>query len=116
MPGGRMTLRRLALMVMVAGCGFGLASCSSVSGAVSDHYPHWAGGEPHNVPPRPGAPGYDDFISHKGADSDVARQDAANAKAAGQANAPGAPQTSSAPAATAAPAANDEAAARGGLY
>jgi hypothetical protein len=111
-----MTLRRLALLVMVANCGFALASCSGVSGYVSDRYPHWAGGEPHDVPPRPGAPGYDDFISHKGADSETARQDYANTKAARQANPQGGPQPSTAPAASAAPPADDDAVARGGLY
>jgi hypothetical protein len=110
-----MIFGRLALMVMAASCGLGLASCTGTSGFVSDHYPHWAGGEPHDLPPRPGAPGYDDFISHKGADSDAARQAYANAKAAQQAKPPGA-QPATAPAASAAPQADDEAAARGGLY
>jgi hypothetical protein len=111
-----MIFGRLALMLMAVSCGLGLASCAGVSGLVSDHYPHWAGGEPHDLPPRPGRPGYEDFISHKGADSDEARQAYANAKAARQANPQGAPQPSTAPAASAAPPADDEAAARGGLY
>jgi hypothetical protein len=41
-----------------------LASCSSFSGYVSDHWPTWAGGMPKDVPPRPGQPGYDEFIAH----------------------------------------------------
>jgi hypothetical protein len=41
-----------------------LGSCSGFSGYVSDHWPHWAGGMPEDVPPRPGAPGYNEFISH----------------------------------------------------
>ncbi len=51
-----------------------LASCGTFSGFVSDHWPHWAGGMPDDVPPRPGAPGYDEFIAHK--------QDAKDAPAA----------------------------------
>lgn len=111
-----MIFGRLALMVMVVGFGFGLASCSGVSSVVSDHYPHWAGGEPHDLPPRPGAPGYDDFISHKGADSDEAREAYAKTKAAQQVNPQGAPQSSTTPAASAAPPADNDAVARGGLY
>ena len=110
-----MMWQRLTVMVVAAGVSLGLASCSNVSNYVSDSYPHWAGGEPRNLPPRPGAPGYDDFISHKGADSDEARQAYANAKAARKSNAPGAPPASTAPAAGARPA-DDDAVARGGLY
>ena len=109
-----MISRRWALIVIVAGCGVGLASCSNVSGLVADHYPHWAGGEPRGIPPRPGAPGYDDFISHKGADSDAARQDYEKAKAARQTNPQGGAQA--APAASGAPPQDDNAVARGGLY
>ncbi len=42
-----------------------LASCGTFSGYVADHWPHWAGGMPDDVPPRPGAPGYEQFIAHK---------------------------------------------------
>lgn len=45
--------------------GLTLGSCSSFSGYVSDHWPTWAGGEPANLPPRPGAPGYAEFIAHQ---------------------------------------------------
>jgi hypothetical protein len=44
----------LTLAVMLSACG----------GYVADHVPHWAGGLPADAPPRPGAPGYDDFIAH----------------------------------------------------
>jgi hypothetical protein len=27
-------------------------------------WPHWAGGEPAGLPPRPGQPGYEQFIAH----------------------------------------------------
>jgi len=48
-----------------------LGGCSSVAGFVSDTVPTWAGGMPKDVPPRPGAPGYEEFIAHQ------QRQDAA---------------------------------------
>jgi hypothetical protein len=48
-----------------------LGSCASVSATVSDHWPTWAGGMPKDVPPRPGAPGYEEFLAHQ------QRQDAA---------------------------------------
>src|SRR5579885_1326898 len=38
-----------------------LGSCG---GFVADHWPHWAGGLPPDAPPRPGAPGYEEFIAH----------------------------------------------------
>jgi hypothetical protein len=98
-----------------------LGSCSSFSGYVSDHWPTWAGGMPNDVPPRPGAPGYEEFISH---------QQGGNAPAPAAAAVPGAP-----PAAAPLPAAvnantgttaqvmpavnrqpNDRAAVQGGLY
>jgi len=41
-----------------------LGACAPFSGFVADHWPHWAGGLPPDVPPRPGAPGYDDFVAH----------------------------------------------------
>jgi hypothetical protein len=43
----------------------GLAACSSLSTTVTDNWPTWAGGMPKDVPPRPGAPGYDEFIAHQ---------------------------------------------------
>ena len=61
-----------------------LGSCGSFSGAVADHWPHWAGGEPSDVPPRPGQPGYAAFISHNG----EARNDPNAPAAATQLNAP----------------------------
>src|SRR5579872_2834548 len=65
-----------------------LAGCSSFSGFVADTWPTWAGGMPKDVPPRPGAPGYDEFIAHQ------QHQDGANAAApAGGATAAGAAAT-----------------------
>jgi hypothetical protein len=48
-----------------------LGSCASFSATVTDHWPTWAGGMPNDVPPRPGAPGYEEFLAHQ------QRQDAA---------------------------------------
>lgn len=116
-----------ALCAYLALCG-----CSSFSSYVSDRWPTWAGGMPADVPPRPGAPGYEEFISHQGA-----KDEAAAATAAAAANAkPGAapaittvpvvPATTSAvttdtaPRSAAPPPAaqriNDQAAVQGGLY
>jgi hypothetical protein len=41
-----------------------LGACSPFSGYVADSWPHWAGGEPVGLPPRPGKPGYADYIAH----------------------------------------------------
>jgi hypothetical protein len=41
-----------------------LGACSPFSGYVSDNWPHWAGGEPAGLPPRPGSPGYAEYIAH----------------------------------------------------
>jgi hypothetical protein len=100
-----------------------LGGCAGFPGYVSDHWPTWAGGLPPDVPPRPGAPGYEEFISHQEAKDEAA---AAAAK-------PGAtPAIATAPAPPAAtPAVNttnaqpmppgprridDQAAVQGGLY
>jgi hypothetical protein len=66
----RLSVPMLGPMLVVA-CGLALGSCSSVSGYVSDTWPTWAGGMPKDVPPRPGAPGYEEFLAHQ------QRQDAA---------------------------------------
>lgn len=73
-------LRRFIKAAILFGFGLGLASCgggtAGTSGAasgdrgsqladyVADHWPRWAGGMPDDVPPRPGTPGYDEFIAH----------------------------------------------------
>jgi len=44
--------------------GLVLGSCSPFAGTVADHWPHFAGGEPDGLPPRPGTPGYAAFIAH----------------------------------------------------
>jgi len=88
--------RRLVALTAVCWLALPLASCGTVSGIVSDHWPHWAGGMPDDVPPRPGAPGYEEFIAHK--------QDAKDATAATPAPTPVSQQVvAPAPAANAAP-------------
>jgi hypothetical protein len=73
----------------VLGTCLALGGCSSVAGFVSDSVPTWAGGMPKDVPPRPGAPGYEEFIAHQ------QRQDTAATPAStpGQAGAMPAPVT-----------------------
>ena len=56
-----MNPKRLLKTAILFGLGLSLASCGSV---VADHWPHWAGGMPDDVPPRPGSPGYAEFVAH----------------------------------------------------
>jgi len=67
-----MIVKRLIAAPIILGLGLALGSCSSVSAVVADHWPHWAGGMPNDVPPRPGAPGYEQFIAHKQQQDDAA--------------------------------------------
>src|SRR4029077_14719041 len=72
--------KRLFKAAILLGLGLNLASCG---GFVADHWPHWAGGMPADVPPRPGAPGYADFIARgqakrKQANPEPAKQDVVN--------------------------------------
>jgi len=97
-----------------------LGSCASFSGVVSDNWPTWAGGMPKDVPPRPGAPGYAEFIAHQKGDSGATAAAPAAAAPATGARAPAA-NASAAPAVTPAaapvsPPARDQAAVQGGLY
>jgi hypothetical protein len=96
--------RRILAATIVLCLGLGLGSCTSFSGYVSDHWPHWAGGLPADAPPRPGAPGYDEFIAHSQANKDAA----APAVAGEKTGAPAAP-ASSRPA-------DDQGVVQGGLY
>ncbi|MDE2375370.1 MAG: hypothetical protein KGL96_14180 [Hyphomicrobiales bacterium] len=81
--------RRFAATALVCTC-LMLGGCSSFSGYVSDHWPTWAGGMPSDVPPRPGAPGYAEFISHQGANDPAASAAVANQPGGAVAVAPGA--------------------------
>jgi hypothetical protein len=84
---GKIVRRSIAAAVMLC-VGALLASCAGTSNEdplsafVADHWPHWAGGMPSDVPPRPGAPGYNRFIAHGQADQDVPPANGAAAPAA----------------------------------
>jgi hypothetical protein len=92
---------------MGLGLGLLLGSCGPVAGFTADHWPHWAGGMPDGIPPRPGTPGYDDYVAHRQAETDPAKP-----AAGATANAPAA-----APAAAAEPQGDDDTVVkRGGLY
>jgi hypothetical protein len=56
-----MAPRRLITAATLLGFALHLASCGNF---VADHWPHWAGGMPADVPPRPGTPGYAEFVAH----------------------------------------------------
>jgi len=95
------TIKRLVGLAAALSVCAALGGCTSFSYFVSDHWPTWAGGMPNNVPPRPGAPGYEEFIAHQ--EGRQAQAPAAGSTAPGAA-APAAPEstgavTSSAPAA-----------------
>ncbi|MGB6283844.1 MAG: hypothetical protein WBG18_05410 [Xanthobacteraceae bacterium] len=108
------------------GFGLNLASCGSF---VADHWPHWAGGLPADVPPRPGTPGYEAFVAHGQSRADAkpdAKQEPTATAAAVQsgapqaplAPAPAAPVSPAPPAGAAAPAEvlQDSSVVKGGLY
>lgn len=137
--------RRIAAPAVVICASLALGSCAGTpnedgfSAYVADHWPQWAGGMPDDVPPRPGAPGYRQFIAHGEAAQDQApplaggansaapvfeTTPAASAKSSRAAAAPPAPAALSAPAAPAPvaaqaappPAAADSSVVHGGLY
>jgi hypothetical protein len=69
-----MILKRHALALLALSFGLIVGACAQVSGTVSDSWPHWAGGEPAGTPPRPGTPGYQEFIAHGQATTAVEQQ------------------------------------------
>jgi len=103
-----MMVKRLSVALMGLGLGLSLGSCGPVAGFTADHWPHWAGGLPAGTPPRPGTPGYDDYVAHRQAETEPAKPAAANPVA----NAPAAP----APVAAEPSNDDDRPVARGGLY
>jgi len=68
-----MRIRRCSVGLMALGLGLMLGSCAPVSAVVADYWPQWAGGEPNGVPPRPGTPGYDEYVRHRQQDIDAAK-------------------------------------------
>ena len=59
------TTKRLFLLTTALGVCLELSACAPLAGVVTDAWPTWAGGMPKDVPPRPGAPGYEEFIAHQ---------------------------------------------------
>ena len=59
-----MIVKRLSAVIFTLGLGLGLGCCSPFAGYVSSNWPHFAGGEPGDLPPRPGTPGYAAFVAH----------------------------------------------------
>ena len=122
---------RLLVAPVIALCAvLTLCGCSSFSSYVADRWPTWAGGMPADVPPRPGAPGYQEFISHQEAKDEAAAATAAAAANAKPGAAPAITTVPVPPAATgtvstgnaqlmpssAVQRVNDQAAVQGGLY
>jgi len=75
-PAGHTIAKRSLVVAIVLAAGSMLGSCAGASedgfsAYVADHWPHWAGGMPSDVPPRPGAPGYNQFIAHGQPDQDA---------------------------------------------
>jgi hypothetical protein len=103
-----MMVKRLSVALMGLGLGLSLGSCGPVAGFTADHWPHWAGGLPTGTPPRPGTPGYADYVAHRQAETEPPKPAAANAGA----NAPAA----LAPAAVEPQSDDDRPVRRGGLY
>jgi hypothetical protein len=100
-------VNRLSVALMGLGLGLLLGSCGPVAGFTADHWPHWAGGLPAGTPPRPGTPGYADYVAHRQAETEPPKPDV-NATA----NAPATP----APVATEPQSDDDRPVTRGGLY
>jgi len=103
-----MMVKRLSVALMGLGLGLLLGSCGPVAGFTADHWPHWAGGLPAGTPPRPGTPGYADYVAHRQAETEPPPP----AAAAAGATAPAAP----APAAAEPQSDDDRPVRRGGLY
>jgi hypothetical protein len=103
-----MMVKRLSVALMGLGLGLLLGSCGPVAGFTADHWPHWAGGLPAGTPPRPGTPGYADYVAHRQAETEPPQPAAAGATA------PAAPAP--APAAAEPQSDDDRPVRRGGLY
>jgi hypothetical protein len=84
-PGSGMMAKRRVTAAVALSFTLALGACSPFSGYLSDNWPHWAGGEPAGLPPRPGTPGYAEFVAHG--------QPAPNPEAGGSAQEPAADQT-----------------------
>lgn len=56
------TVKRCIAALLVCAVGLALSACGA--NYVADYWPHFAGGEPNDLPPRPGSPGYRKYIEH----------------------------------------------------
>jgi hypothetical protein len=120
----KLNAKRVVAAAAALWLGLALGSCSSFSGYVADHWPRWAGGMPPDVPPRPGAPGYNEFVAHGEANQAAATPGTADERTGVQAAPAQSATVQAAPAPVApapavlpaAPAPNDAAAVKGGLY
>jgi hypothetical protein len=101
-----MMVKRLSMALMGLGLGLLLGSCGPVAGFTADHWPHWAGGLPAGTPPRPGTPGYADYVAHRQAETEPPKPAASAA-----ANAPTGPAPAAEPQSD-----DDRPVRRGGLY
>ena len=54
-----MQLLILVVSTALAGCASGQGSAAGLAAGVADAVPHWMGGMPPDVPPRPGTPEYE---------------------------------------------------------
>lgn len=87
-------LKRFGAAALLFGVALALGACG---GTVADMWPHWAGGEPAGLPPRPGQPGYDEFIAHGQPSQNAGATPAAAQQAPGGTTAAIAQQKSAAP-------------------
>ena len=92
------TVKRFVALAAALCLGSSLGACSSTSAVVSDHWPHWAGGEPNDLPPRPGTPGYAQFVAHGQASKDAAPAATAQQPAGAVAQGPPGPAVEEQPA------------------
>ena len=64
-----MPVSRLAVLIGLAIMACSLGGCGSISsfvaGGMADLIPAWAGGLPANAPPRPGTPGYEEYVKNR---------------------------------------------------
>ena len=86
-----MIVKRHIVVVILLTLSPMLGSCSGFAGSVADNWPRWAGGMPSDVPPRPGAPGYNEFIAHGQAVPDPTNSIAAAPSATSDTTAGGVP-------------------------
>ncbi len=57
--------RRFVLLLTTLAAASCLSGCASSGANMGDLIPQWAGGEPADVPPRPGSPKYDAFMKER---------------------------------------------------